>query len=120
MRLKSLCRIGGIVDVSAAGYFGYLVHYILANQDYKRIVEVLSGDSSIEHKTAAAAVLGIDSLLAASFIPLSIMAADGVVDIYKGTHHYLGACIWKRITRNPKTKEWIQKGIDEMVSNSKN
>ena len=41
------------------------------------------------------------------------MATDGIVDMVKGTH--LGMQIWKDLTPNSETKEWIQKGIEDML-----
>ncbi len=46
-----------------------------------------------------------------SIIP-SYIAIDGLVDTLKGTHHYLGLHIWKRLTRNPEWKIKLQKEID--------
>ena len=116
MKLKTLGRIGGVAQTSGAGLFGYLDYKLLSGTDYGKFIEALVvGDYPIEYKAAGVAFLALDGLTAASAVPLAVMAADGLGDIYKGTHHYLGMQIWKRITRNPQTREWVQKGIDDMI-----
>ena len=115
MKLKTLGRVVGVVQTSGAGYLGYFEYRLLKNENYGKIIEVLSGDYPFEYKAAGVAILTLDGLMAASAVPLAVMAADGLGDIYKGTHHYLGMQIWKRITRNPQTREWVQKGIDDMI-----
>ena len=115
MKLKTLGRIGGVAQTSGAGLFGYLDYKLLSNTDYGKVIEALLGDYPIEYKAAGVAFLALDGLTAASAVPLAVVAADGLGDIYKGTHHYLGMQIWKRITRNPQTREWVQKGIDDMI-----
>ncbi|MBS3114940.1 hypothetical protein J4448_07615 [Candidatus Woesearchaeota archaeon] len=125
MKLKTLGRIGGVAQTSGAGFLGYLDYKLLSGTDYGKfieallgdyqVIEALLGDYPIEYKAAGVAFLALDGLTAASAVPLAVMAADGLGDIYKGTHHYLGMQIWKRITRNPQTREWVQKGIDDMI-----
>lgn len=115
MKLNTLGRIGGILQTSLAGFLGYYEYKALTNTNYEKVIEVLSGDYPIDYKAAGVTILTLDGLMAISAVPLAVMAADGLVDIYNGTHHYLSMQIWKRIAKNPQRREQIQKGIDDMM-----
>ena len=115
MKIKTLGRIGGIVQTSGAGFFGYLEYKLLTNTDYGKVIEVVSGDYPIGYNVVGVTIVTLDGLMAVSAVPLAVMAADGLVDTYKGAHHYLSMQIYKRILKNPQTREWVQKGIDDMM-----
>ena len=107
-------RFGGAVETTTAGYFAYVI-YRMSDYDHSKLFEVLMGDHPLTHKMLGATLLGLEEIATAALIPLSIIAADGIVDMVKGTHHYLGMQIWKDLTPNSETKERIQKGIEDML-----
>ena len=81
--------------------------YGLLKIDYENVYELMTKDAPIEHKILAGGFLiGVASLG-------SLAIADGLIDMVKGTHHYVGLNLVKKITRNPERK----KKIDEIISN---
>lgn len=68
----------------------------------------------IEHEPEARAAL---SILAVSL--MTFMASDGIVDLIKGTHHFLGLKVSK-VLGNKKWKEKVDKAIEgEMYTRDK-
>ena len=41
--------------------------------------------------------------------------ANGLIDLIKGTHNYLGLHIWEYLTKSKESKEKIRQGIGEMM-----
>ena len=115
MKLKTGWRIVGTVQTTALTYIGYGIYRVVSSKEYGRILDILSGDYPVEYKLAGTVILGLDGMLALSLLPTAFFVADGLVDTAKGTHHYSGMQTWKKLTRNPETKERIQKGIDDLL-----
>ena len=63
MKLKTLGRIGGVVQTSGAGFLGYLDYKLLSNTDYGKVIEALVGDYPIEYKAAGVAFLALDGIM---------------------------------------------------------
>ena len=116
MKLRTLGRIGGAIQASGFCTLGYIGYGLVSNTDYKKIIEVLLGDYPAEYKAIGGVVIGLDAILVASAVPILIGAADGLVDLYNGTHHYFSMQVWKQLTRNPETKGKIDKSIVNMLS----
>lgn len=114
MKFKSLGRIGGTFNATAWSYFGYFLCYKpLSNIDYNKIGDSLFGDYPLEYKIITGASLSL-----ATFTPIIALGiTDGLVDLVKGTHHYFGLKLWKRLTSNQKTKDKIDSSIDSMFEN---
>ena len=111
MKFKTLGRIAGIVDATAWSIAGYLNYKMLSNYDYNKFGEFLTGDYPLEHKIVAGLLIGTEVV----FVPIIATGiTDGIVDIVKGTHHYLGMQAWRRLTGNPKKKEQIDRVVAEM------
>lgn len=94
---RRLCRLLGLFDAG----IGIGVEVILLE------------DLPIEMNDPALRYIAYGSL-GLSFIP-AYFVLNGIIDAIKGTHHYLGLTIWKKLSRNPETKLRLQEEIDIMT-----
>lgn len=108
MKVKTACRIVGTFQTGAFISAGY----ILSNNEYNKLVNVFSAGYPIEYKLESIAYLGA---LTVCSIGTALGITDGVVDVVKGTHHYFGLQVWKKLSRKQETKEKIDKSQQNML-----
>ncbi len=114
MKIKTAGRIGGLIETAASSFFGYGCLHRLIEFDYSALAEFMLADYiPNEYKIVAGASLGT---LALGVPALSLTAIDGIVDMAKGTHHYFGTTLWKKIIKNEETKKKIEKEHEQMFS----
>lgn len=98
------------------GMFGLLTTALIYqfNDYYHTINEALTSNYPLYQKA-----LGIVTpMILYALTPIMTAATiDGVVDMFKGTHHYFGCRVWQKLTRNPKTKQKIESDLEEMLKN---
>ncbi|MBI2146238.1 hypothetical protein HYU22_02775 [Candidatus Woesearchaeota archaeon] len=95
--MKTLGRIVGAVDAAVWSYVGYWDYKMLSSYDYSKFGEFFTGDYPLEQKIIAGLFVGAE----AAFVPIIASGiTDGLVDIVKGTHHYFGMQVWRKLTRN--------------------
>ncbi len=100
MKLKTLDRFVGAVNAGVGATVGSLSSASV----YSFYSGISSENISLEYKI----FFGTLMLPFSMAIPIStLLVADGVYDIYRGTHHYLGCRIWQKLTRNSETKKRI-------------
>jgi hypothetical protein len=92
MKIKTLGRICGIPSTAAGCYFGHLSLEYFSKLDYTKIYDVFSGEYPVEYKVAGGAIAAWPILASAVS---SLLLADGLTDVVKGTHHYFGMNVWK-------------------------
>jgi hypothetical protein len=110
MGLKTLCRIGGVFDAAVWSYVGYKDYKVLSQLDYNKVGQFFMSDYPLEYKIGAGIIVGTEIV----FVPIIALGiADGLVDIVKGYHHYLGMQVWRKITRNPKRREQLDKALEQ-------
>jgi len=83
-------RIGGALEIVAGGAFSYL---------------------------ASLTDLGWEKYPIYSVLGLTML--DGLIDLYKGTHHYLSLNIWKSLTNNNETKKYVE-NLNHAILNRRN
>ena len=112
MKLKQLGRLGGVVRAGGFGFMTYLLGNLISSVDYSKFGEFMAGDYPLSYKICSAAWLTTVHMLA----PFAVMGiADGLYDIRRGTHHYLGCRIWQKLTRNEETKKKIEGELEHML-----
>jgi hypothetical protein len=105
MKVKTIQRIGGAINVGVWGLAGYFCQGLLSNYNYNFFVE----DHPIEYKLGGVVYLSA----VAAFVPISVLGiTDGLVDIVKGTHHYFACRLWQKLARSQKTKDKIQSDLE--------
>ena len=114
MKLKTMGRISGAITAAAAGYGGYHMYRIVSGTEYKKAYDFLLSDQPLENKAMAGLYLATSSALVLCLPPLALLAADGVTDIAKGTHHYLGMRLWQRFTKSEERKRQIDDAMKDM------
>jgi hypothetical protein len=113
MKKKVAGRIGGAFDAGVSYLIGKEFCYdTLASIDYGQLHDVLLGDYPIGLKIAAASVPVVSGVGMAAF---TLFGIDGLVDIYKGTHHYFGMSTLKALARDPVNKAKIEKEMQEQL-----
>ena len=100
MKIKTMGRLAGAVNAGIGVTLGVADFYLLANSNYD-LVSLLSSDFSNSYKAFGA---GFQIFLGIYLPLLSLLAADGLTDVAKGTHHYFGCRVWQKLTRNPEMK----------------
>ncbi len=112
MKIKTASRIVGALDAALWSYVGYIGYQVLSSFPYEKLQDFFFGDYPLEYKVGAAASI---MFMVASPPVVVLGITDGLVDLVKGTHHYFGLQVWKRLTRNQKRKEKIDTNIKEML-----
>ena len=121
VKFKHASRVVDAIQTSAGIYFFYECYRKVSSVNHSEIVQTLTGDHSLGLKLAATALVGIEGLIVTVAVPISlIIIADGVVGIYRGAHHYFLAQIGKIISNDPETKEFYEKGIEELLKGKEN
>ena len=117
MKVKTICRIGGFVDAAVWSPFVYINYKVLSQIDYNNLANFFSGDYAFEYKLSQGIVLGTQAVFS---LITALGVTDGLVDIVKGTHHYVFAKAWQKLTRNKERKEKIEKMLEEMLERREN
>ncbi|MCX6814735.1 MAG: hypothetical protein NTY20_03750 [Candidatus Aenigmarchaeota archaeon] len=112
MKLKTLGRIGGAVEASVFGYFGYHGAKLMSDIDYSRLGDLFLGDYPIEHKLLGGAYV---MTISASVSLCALGAAEGLTDVAKGTHHYFGCKLLKKVIKNEQKKKEIDKELERQL-----
>ena len=112
MKIKQLGRAFGAFQAGAFGFGSYILGNWISSVDYSKLGEFLTGDYPLSNK-----IIGVTWLTTAHVLaPLTVMGiADGLYDMVRGTHHYLGCKIWQKLTRNEKTKKLIESELEQML-----
>lgn len=80
---------------------------------YSPMMDVITGENPLEGKIIAGFYLLSTSTLGIVASPVVIAGiADGLVDIVKGTHHYVVAQIERALTTNPEEKARIEADME--------
>ncbi len=72
------------------------------------------GDYPIEYKVLAGIAIPATATLLTAMVAYTV---DGLVDIYKGTHHYFIPKVVRTLTKNQKRREKIDKELNEQLEN---
>jgi hypothetical protein len=110
MKFKSLARIGGACEAAVGIYMGQFGVRSLP-LSYSILEDSLSGKVPPEYVVLGATLVTVEALA----IPVcGLLATDGLLDVVTGYHHYFGLKMWKRLTKNEKTKDGIDDEIKKM------
>ena len=101
MKVKTGNRIVGGGSALIYGLGGYTIDQYL----FSKIFD----ESPLEIKVAA----GLGIIVTT---PVAIYGiANGLIDLIKGTHNYLGLHIWEYLTKSKESKEKIRQWVEEMM-----
>ncbi len=95
MKGKTAGRIGGAIGVTLAGILGAGIYYTMSKSEP-----------------------GMGELIASSISsPLVLyLFVDSVTDMFIGTHHYVTANLWKRLSRDENTRIEIDEYLQRVES----
>jgi hypothetical protein len=106
MKVKTFWRLFGALEVSISGAFSVIAYKTISDLDYNKFFI----NTSLESKIAS----GIyESVLIATGIGVGLVVVDGIVDVTKGTHHYIIGKIYKKLARNKETKREIESYLEK-------
>ena len=112
MKLKTLGRAAGIVSAAAGSYFGSYYIDTLSKIQYSKLGELLLGNYPLEQKAAVGAFV---TTYALGVSGCALIVADGLTDIAKGTHHYFGMQLWRKLTKNERIRQRIDEETRHML-----
>ena len=102
MASEKLYRVSGVFNSFVWGCAGYLDYNMISSIKYQRVENLLSGSEPLGYKIAAGVLIGTEI----AFIPIIALGlSDGLVDIVKGTHHYVGTNLMQRLTRKKEQSD---------------
>lgn len=112
MKYKTFGRIfsGTVAAGMTTGVYGIL--NILNNVEYQKTIEYFNGDISFEK-------IGFAAYLATASIMVPIAASEAIFstrNLIKGNSFQTELEIWKKITKNKKRKEEIEKCLENIIS----
>ena len=102
IKYKHYGRIYGTILAGGVGAMGGYGAFILC--------PVLTQDEPLAAKVFVGAVLGIEVLIG------GLCIGDGLTDVAKGTHHYLGMRIQQKLTKSEERKADIEGEIQRQLA----
>lgn len=88
----------------------YMANWYISAFDDLGLYQYLLDENPLEYKILLTAGLGF------SFSGIGFIFVDGLVDVVKGTHHYLVGRIWQKLTKSQERKESIEQEIDRQLN----
>ena len=113
MKIKNVCRAEGLLRTGIVTGGNYLLLDTFSKIDYSKLDDLVFADIPVSYKAMGLGWLVLAPVLISG---MAFLTLDGIVDIVKGTHHYLGMQTMKRLTKEEEKKRKIESEIADHLS----